>query len=161
MTQTFRADHVGSLLRPPEVLEAHAAHAQGTVSAEQLREIEDKAILMVLDLQRQVGLDVLSDGEYRRRAGWAGGFPEAVDGYVNSEPPIAFQWTMPDSVERERASAARADIFLVPQQAGRVIGEKIHQQRPLTGHEAPFLKEHAGGPYKITMPAPSYIVARG
>jgi len=161
MATIYRADHVGSLLRPPEVLEAHAAHAQGTASAEQLREIEDKAILMVLDLQRQVGLDVLSDGEYRRRAGWAGGFPEAVDGYVNSEPPIAFQWTMPDSVERERASAARADIFLVPQQAGRVIGEKIHQQRPLTGHEAPFLKEHAGGPYKITMPAPSYIVARG
>jgi 5-methyltetrahydropteroyltriglutamate--homocysteine methyltransferase len=160
MTRTYRADHVGSLLRPPDVLEAHAGHAQGRVSAEQLREIEDRAILMALDMQRQVGLDVLSDGEYRRSS-WAGGFPEAVDGYVSSEPPIAFQWRMPDGIERETAASIDAVIRTVPQQAGRVIGEKIVQHRPLTGHEAPFLKQHAGGPFKITMPAPSYVVARG
>src|SRR5581483_4634017 len=160
MATTYRADHVGSLLRPPEVLEAHAAHAQGTISADQLREVEDKAILMVLDLQRQIGLDVLSDGEYRRSS-WAGGFPEAVEGYVSSEPPIAFNWRMPDGIERETAESVQAVIRSVPQQAGRVIGQKIRQLRPLTGHEAPFLKQHAGGPFKITMPAPSYVVARG
>ena len=66
MTTTYRADHVGSLLRPREVLDAHAAHARGKISADQLREVEDNAILMVLDLQRQIGIDVLSDGEYRR-----------------------------------------------------------------------------------------------
>ena len=161
MTTTYRADHVGSLLRPPEVLKAHAAHAEGKVSAEQLREIEDKAILTALDLQRQVGLDVLSDGEYRRATGWAGDFPEAVHGYVSSEPPIPFNWRMPDGVEAATDAAFRDAIRLVPQQAGRVIGEKLRQHRPLTGHEAPFLKQHAGGPYKITMPAPSYVVARG
>src|SRR4051794_11435957 len=160
MTTTYRADHVGSLLRPPDVLEAHAAHAEGKISAEQLREIEDRAILTVLDLQRQVGLDVLSDGEYRRSS-WAGGFPEAVDGYVSSEPPIPFTWRMPDGLDAEADVAVRAVIRAVPQQAGRVIGEKLRQRRPLTGHEAPFLEQHAGGPFKITMPAPSYVVARG
>lgn len=160
MTTTYRADHVGSLLRPPEVLEAHAAHAEGKVSAAQLREIEDKAILLALDLQRQAGLDVLSDGEYRRSS-WAGGFPEAVHGYVSSEPPIAFQWRMPEGIGQDAEDSVQAVIRTVPQQAGRVIGERLRQHRPLTGHEAPFLKQHAGGPYKITMPAPSYVVARG
>src|SRR5690349_15957174 len=101
MTTTYRADHIGSLLRPPEVLEAHAAQAKGEITLEQLREVEDKAILMVLELQRQVGIDVLSDGEYRRSS-WAGGFPEAVDGYVSSQPPIAFNWRMPDGGEATR-----------------------------------------------------------
>jgi 5-methyltetrahydropteroyltriglutamate--homocysteine methyltransferase len=160
MTTPYRADHIGSLLRPQEVLDAHAAQARGEISLEQLREIEDKAILMVLELQRQIGLDVVSDGEYRRSS-WAGGFPEAVDGYVSSEPPIAFQWRMPDGIERETAASVQAVIRSVPQQAGRVIGERIRQTKRLTGHEAPFLKEKAGAPYKVTMPAPSYVVARG
>jgi 5-methyltetrahydropteroyltriglutamate--homocysteine methyltransferase len=160
MPNIYRADHIGSLLRPPEVLAAHAAQARGEISLEQLREIEDKAILMVLDLQRQIGVDVLSDGEYRRSS-WAGGFPEAVEGYVSSEPPIAFQWRMPEGTGRDAAEATQAVIRAVPQQAGRVIGERIRQTKRLTGHEAPFLKEHAGGAFKITMPAPSYVVARG
>jgi 5-methyltetrahydropteroyltriglutamate--homocysteine methyltransferase len=160
MTTPYRADHIGSLLRPREVLAAHADQARGAISLERLREIEDAAILQVLELQRQVGLDVLSDGEYRRSS-WAGGFPEAVEGYVSSEPPIAFQWRMPDGMDREAAASAEAAIRTVPQQAGRVIGGKIRQVRRLTGHEAPFLQEHAGGPFKVTMPAPSYVVARG
>src|SRR6476659_6858378 len=144
MTTVYRAGHIGSLLRPQEVLDAHAAQARGEITLERLREIEDEAILMVLEMQRQVGIDVLSDGEYRRSS-WAGGFPEAVDGYVSSEPPIPFNWRMPDGVGREAAASAAAAIRMVPQQAGRVIGEKIVQRRPLTGHEAPFLKQHANG----------------
>jgi 5-methyltetrahydropteroyltriglutamate--homocysteine methyltransferase len=159
MTTTYRADHIGSLLRPQEVLDAHAAQARGEISLERLREIEDEAILMVLEMQRQIGLDVLSDGEYRRSS-WAGGFPEAVDGYVPSDMPIAFQWRMPDGLDSASDASVQAALRSVPQQAGRVIGEKIRQVRRLTGHEAPFLKEHAGGPFKVTFPAPSYIVAR-
>jgi 5-methyltetrahydropteroyltriglutamate--homocysteine methyltransferase len=159
MVTTYRADHIGSLLRPQEVLDAHAAQARGEISLEQLREIEDRAILMVLDLQRQIGLDVLSDGEFRRSS-WAGGFPEAVEGYVSSEMPIAFQWRLPEQLAADQAKVDAA-IRAVPQQAGRVIGAKIRQTKRLTGHEAPFLQEHAGGPFKITMPAPSYVVARG
>src|SRR5215204_4161950 len=159
MTTIYRADHIGSLLRPQEVLDAHAAQARGEISLERLREIEDEAILMVLEMQRQVGLDVLSDGEFRRSS-WAGGFPEAVEGYVSSEMPIAFQWRLPEQLAADQAKVDAA-IRAVPQQAGRVIGAKIRQTKRLTGHEAPFLQEHAGGPFKITMPAPSYVVARG
>jgi 5-methyltetrahydropteroyltriglutamate--homocysteine methyltransferase len=160
MTTVYRADHIGSLLRPQEVLDAHAAQARGEITLERLREIEDEAILAVLDLQRKVGIDVLSDGEFRRSS-WAGGFPEAVDGYVSSEPPIPFTWRMPDGAEANRMAPVQEMLRTMPQQAGRVIGEKIRQKQRLTGHEAPFLKANAGGPFKVTMPAPSYVVARG
>src|ERR1051325_8025827 len=101
MTTNYRADHVGSLLRPPEVLEAHAARAAGRISPDQLREVEDRAILTALELQRQVGLDVLSDGEYRRGS-WAGDFADAVDGYVDSAMPVAFDWRVPDGAAADR-----------------------------------------------------------
>ena len=71
MAESYRADHVGSLLRPPAILEARAAHAAGRISLEQLRDIEDKAILEALEMQRQAGIDVFTDGEYRR-SWWSG-----------------------------------------------------------------------------------------
>ncbi|MGE3914008.1 MAG: hypothetical protein AB7K36_31980 [Chloroflexota bacterium] len=159
-TKPYRAEQVGSLLRPPEVLEAHAAQAAGKLSLDEQREIEDKAILMVLEMQRQAGIDVLSDGEYRRSS-WAGGFPEAVEGYVASTMPIAFTWRLDEEAGNLSPEELEAAFKSVPQQTGRVIGERIRQVKRLTGHEAPFLKEHAGGPFKITMAAPSYVVARG
>ena len=107
MTLPYRADHVGSLLRPPEVLAAHADRAAGRISPDELRAIEDRAILAALDLQRQAGLDVLSDGEYRRSS-WAGEFADAVDGFVSSDPPIAFEWRMPDGSERRARGRHRA-----------------------------------------------------
>ena len=162
MAAPYRADQVGSLLRPPEVLEAHAARAEGRISPEELRGIEDRAILMALDLQRQVGLDVFTDGEYRR-SNWAGDFSDSVEGYVSSEPPISFEWKMPEGVEEAAESSAglRAALQAMPQQAGRVVGERLRQTRRLTAHESAFLKEHASGAYKVTLPAASYIVARG
>jgi len=69
VTAPYRADQVGSLLRPPEVLEARTAREAGKISAAQLRGIEDTAIVAALELQRQVGLNIYSDGEYRRAAG--------------------------------------------------------------------------------------------
>src|SRR5947207_2062276 len=81
MVERYRADQVGSFLRPPELKAAHAAFGQGSVSLAELRRLEDAAILQVLELQVQVGVDVFSDGEFRRGA-WAGDFGEAVEGYV-------------------------------------------------------------------------------
>src|SRR5919108_2907069 len=77
---TYRADHVGSFLRPPALLDARRAHAEGRMTDAELREAEDRAILSVLELQRQAGLDVYSDGEYRRHM-WITGLPAAVDGF--------------------------------------------------------------------------------
>ena len=76
----YRADHVGSFLRPPELLEARGAHAEGRIGDDQLRAAEDRAILTVLELQRQIGVDVYSDGEYRRGM-WITGLPAAVEGF--------------------------------------------------------------------------------
>src|SRR5581483_1264821 len=149
MTGTIRADHVGSLLRPPEVLAAQQALREGRTSAEAVRAIEDRAILDALELQRAAGLDVYSDGEFRRRA-WASDFAEAVDGYVDGSAPVALAW-----------SAGRQATATAPAVPGRVIGERLRQRRRLTAHESGFLKAHAPGPFKITMPAPSYIAARG
>src|SRR5689334_25394164 len=114
MTAAYRADHVGSLLRPLEVLEARAARAEQRISPEELRAIEDRAILLVLDLQRQVGLDVLSDGEYRRSS-WAGDFADAVDGYVSVAPPVAFDWRMPDGTPAVRGAAAAGAPRAMPE----------------------------------------------
>src|ERR1700761_6408932 len=62
----FRADHVGSLLRPPELLKARAEHQAGRLSAAELRAAEDRAIRDAVALQRDVGLKGVSDGEMRR-----------------------------------------------------------------------------------------------
>jgi 5-methyltetrahydropteroyltriglutamate--homocysteine methyltransferase len=145
MSPKYRADHVGSLLRPAEVLEAHVAQ----LPEAEVRAIEDRCILRALDLQRQVGLDVLSDGEYRRSS-WAGDFADAVDGYVPGEEPVKMAWRSPQGDPRD-----------TPRQY-RVVGERLRQKHRLTAHESAFLKQHAGGlPYKVTLPAPSYVTTRG
>ena len=159
---TYRADHVGSLLRPAEVLDAHAKLAQGSMTAEQVRDVEDKAILAAIALQREVGLDVVSDGEYRRGS-WAGDFFEAVDGYVDGPLPIRFDWRLPDGSQRvpDAAALVRNMVQSVPMQSGRVVAQRLRQKRRLTEHESVFMKNHAVGPYKVTQPAASYIVTRG
>lgn len=161
MATPYRADQVGSLLRPAEVLDAHARHASGQLSEAEMRQVEDAAILQALELQQQVGLEIFSDGEYRR-SGWSGEFPASVDGYVPGEAPIAFDWRMPDGAQRAAGSDVLAAIQqAVPQAAGRVIGARLRQKRRLTARESAFLTQHVPGPFKITIPSPSYIVARG
>jgi len=161
MTPNYRADHVGSLLRPPEVLQAREDYSQHRISNLQLEEIEDRAILVALDLQRQVGIDVLTDGEYRRHD-WVGDFTSSVTGYVSAAPPISFEWKLPESLVATGAGTMRQAIAGMPQQAGRVIGERVQLLHRLTAHEVPFLKQQANGAiFKVTMPATSYVVARG
>src|SRR6188508_2362411 len=92
----YRADQVGSFLRAQELKDAHAAHQAGNLPLERLREIEDREILRVLEMQKQVGIDVLSDGEYRR-GGWASDFQEAMDGYVPGAAPVSMTWHSPSS----------------------------------------------------------------
>jgi 5-methyltetrahydropteroyltriglutamate--homocysteine methyltransferase len=160
MTAPYRADHVGSLLRPPEVLQAHERFGKKEISKEQLKEVEDRAVLAALDLQRQVGLSILSDGEYRR-GNWAGDFVSSVDGYVMGEVPIRFDWRLPEPVAATGRSGVQQMLRDMPQQAGMVVGQKLQQRKRLTEDELPFLQQHAGGPFKMTLPAASYIVARG
>jgi 5-methyltetrahydropteroyltriglutamate--homocysteine methyltransferase len=148
MTARYRADQVGSFLRSDELKRAHVAYTQGALAVGQLRVIEDREIRQVLELQREVGIDVYSDGELRRGS-WAGDFGESVDGYVAGTPAVRVFNT----------GAGNAPGQAPP--GGRVIGEKLRQKRRLTEHEAPFLAQHAPGQFKVTMPAASYILARG
>ena len=138
MPTSFRAEHVGSLLRPPEVLQARAAHAAGGLPLEQLRAAEDRAILQVLEKQRQLGLDVVTDGEMRRGS-WLTDMADAVDGFVSER--VALEWKGPGGgVEGSTAHAA---------------GAKLRKLRKMTGHEVPFLQKNANAPFKVTLPAPS------
>ena len=153
----YRADQVGSFLRSDELKQARAAHAEGRLDSEALREIEDREILRVLEMQRQVGIDVVSDGEFRR-GGWASDFQEAVDGYVPGAPPVAMSWHAgPATTAVAESAPAEAGAGLV----SRVIGAKLRQRRRLTEHESAFLRQHAGAPFKMTMPAATYVTTRG
>jgi 5-methyltetrahydropteroyltriglutamate--homocysteine methyltransferase len=135
--ESLRAEHVGSLLRPPELLQARAAFAAGSLSREELRAEEDRAILGALDLQRQAGLEVLTDGEYRRYS-WLTNMQDAVAGFV------------PDHVEQQ----VRGGDAPQPHSA-QVVGGRLRQTAPLHLHEVRFLQTHAPGRFKITIPSPA------
>jgi 5-methyltetrahydropteroyltriglutamate--homocysteine methyltransferase len=158
----YRADQVGSFLRPDDLKKARAAFTQGDLTLEQLRAIEDREILRVLQMQREVGIDVFSDGEFRR-GGWASDFQDAVDGYVPGSPPVVLSWHSLSptggtaTLEAPVGPAGTGTAGPVP----RVIGGRLRQQHRLTAHEAPFMKLHAPGPFKMTMPAATYVVTRG
>jgi 5-methyltetrahydropteroyltriglutamate--homocysteine methyltransferase len=138
MSVAYRADHVGSLLRPPELLEARAAFAERRIAEHQLRTAEDRAIADALRRQREIGLDVLSDGEMRRGS-WLTDMAEAVEGF--SDDRVLLEWKGP-------GGAAEATT-------ARVAAAKLRKTRKLTAHELPFLASHAAGPFKVTLPAAS------
>jgi 5-methyltetrahydropteroyltriglutamate--homocysteine methyltransferase len=75
----FRADHVGSLLRPPELREARARAKAGAITAAQLREVEDRCIRAAVARQETLGLRAVTDGEYRRDF-WHLDFLRQLDG---------------------------------------------------------------------------------
>src|SRR5579863_2272568 len=121
MPAPFRADHIGSFLRPKELLEARSS-----ASPEQLRKLEDQHILRVLARQKELGFAVATDGELRRR-NFMSDFTDAVDGFDMSGS-LGRTWKA-----GEKAAPSASTV------AGIVTG-KLRQVRPLTGHELPFLK---------------------
>ena len=138
MTTRYRAEQVGSLLRPAELLQARASQAEGKLSESDLRNVEDLSIRQALEKQNRIGLDIVTDGEMRR-ASWLHDMAGAVDGFVPHK--IMLDWKGPGSAtEASHALAA---------------GARLRKVRQLTGHELSFLKANAPGPFKITLPAPS------
>src|SRR5919202_2985289 len=126
MPERYRADHVGSLLRPAQLVQARQDFNQGRITREQLREVEDRAVLQALDLQRDVGISVYTEGEYRR-SGWSNAVRESVDGLVpvTGSPISGFlgQWQGPHG---ELATTSMA-------MPGMVAGAKLKQVRRLAG----------------------------
>ena len=111
MLTTFRAEHVGSLLRPPELLQARAAHAEGRIKLDQLRVAEDRAILQVLEKQRELGLDVVTDGEMRRGS-WLTDMADAVEGFVPER--VALEWKGPGGGVEGSTAHAVGDVAPSP-----------------------------------------------
>lgn len=137
---TFRADHVGSLLRPRELIEARHKLREGKITEEALREIEDRAIGAVIKLQEDVGLDVVTDGEFRRGAFFSH-FVKAVDGLTVKETPFIFSNDAGDSV-----------TAYAPYTEGR-----LKRARGITTEEFKFMRDRTKCTAKVTMPAPPYV----
>lgn len=139
----FRADNIGSLLRPQELLDARAAYRERRIDSKQLREVEDRSILKALELQRAAGVEVFTDGEYRRDI-FTADITRAVEGLVPGRPIIGFEWR------------GRGSELAVASKEGNlqfVVGDKLRKKGRLTPGEAPFLKQHAPGPFKVCTPA--------
>lgn len=100
LTAPFRADHVGSYLRPQELVEARAKFVAGEITKEQLKEIEDKTITELITKQKEVGLKGVTDGEFRR-AYWHLDFFWGLNGVEHTQASIGYQFhdeiTKPDS----------------------------------------------------------------
>lgn len=140
MKNQYRSDHVGSFLRPQELLEArHSA------SPEALRALEDSHIQRVLRKQQELGFTVFTDGELRRR-NFMSDFTDAVEGF-----------DLGDATQRSwKADESRAAA--VSKVAG-IVNSRLRQTRPLTGHELPFMKEHSPGAIKMTLPSATQFPA--
>ena len=142
MATRFRAEHVGSLLRPPEVLRARTEHAEGRLGLERLREVEDRAALANIELQREAGMQVFTDGEVRR-ANWMAELFESVGGVVAvDEIATGAGW------HRDRgADPAEAETHFTLHFAT----ERVSRKLALSRIEADFLARHAPGRFKVTM----------
>ena len=146
MPGSYRADHVGSLLRPDEVKQARVSFSEGSINSNQLKEVEDKAVLAALERQKSIGIDVFTDGEFRR-GGFQNDLVEAVEGFMPSDSPAVVRtWLGPGGVPQEQGTR-------------HVVGAKLRQTRRLTGNQTPFVMANAPGPVKVTVPSPSQFPA--
>ena len=164
MAKKYRADQIGSFLRPPAIKDAFTAHREGKISEEELHKIQDEQITQLLQMEKDSGIQVYSDGEWRRR-GWSSPFADAMaEGYVTGTPAIRLQG-QPNPIANRLGQPRVTDAAMIqgeggPGDPGRVLGAPIKPARRLTGYDATWLKQHAPGDFKITMPAASHVASR-
>jgi 5-methyltetrahydropteroyltriglutamate--homocysteine methyltransferase len=145
----FRADHVGSLLRPKRLLDARREHAEGGINDAQLREVEDAAILDVIKMQGDVGLQTATDGEFRRTA-WHMDFIYQLGGIGKTEEHLAVEFR-------------NADGTLKWSPPGLKVTEPIRLTKTIFGNDFTFLSRHTqpSQTAKLTIPSPSMVHYRG
>jgi len=143
----FRADHVGSLLRPPEVLLARDDLRAGRISAAQLRQIEDDAIRHAVVTQEEIGLQAVTDGELRR-ASWHMDFLYRIGGVTTGEDKL-----------KVRFHNDRGTIEFTP--AALRINGKLKLESCIFGDHFDFLKSVTRVLPKISIPSPSMMHYRG
>jgi 5-methyltetrahydropteroyltriglutamate--homocysteine methyltransferase len=149
-TPPFRADHVGSLLRPPQLATARADYKAGRIDAEELRAVEDEAILGVMKLQRDAGLQTVTDGEFRRTS-WHMDFIYQLGGIEQVDG---------EAIHVQFRSAEGEYDYAPP--AMRVTGT-VELPRTIFGDAFAFLRDHAEPEQtaKLTIPSPSMVHYRG
>ena len=145
-TETIRADVVGSLLRPPELLEARARYAVGEISAPEFKRIEDRAVDWAISLQERAGLRVVTDGEMRRES-FQSQLVEAVEGFSGHTIDA---WLWGDWHGDERVGDKRTDR---PPELG-VVG-KLRRRRHLSVEEFVYARARTDRVVKVTLPSPS------
>jgi 5-methyltetrahydropteroyltriglutamate--homocysteine methyltransferase len=140
----FRADHVGSLLRPPELLKARDDLAAGTIDAEALRRVEDDAIRDAVRKQEAVGLPATTDGEFRR-ASWHMDFIYQINGISSEAGRLAVQF-----------HNEQGDIEFTP--AALHVDSKLGSSKTIFGDDFEFLQDTATRAVpKLTIPSPSMV----
>jgi 5-methyltetrahydropteroyltriglutamate--homocysteine methyltransferase len=147
-TPPFRADHVGSLLRPKELLAARADHAAGRIDDAALRAAEDAAIADVVKMQEDVGLRSATDGEFRR-ASWHMDFIYALDGVTKAPGDL-----------KVRFHNADGDIEFTP--AAMQIDGRLGVSETIFGDAYTYLSDQVTRAMpKLTIPSPSMVHYRG
>ncbi|MGH6980010.1 MAG: 5-methyltetrahydropteroyltriglutamate--homocysteine S-methyltransferase, partial [Stellaceae bacterium] len=139
----FRADHVGSLLRPPELIALRERAARGAIDPADMREIEDGAIRDVVALQESIGLAAVTDGEFRREV-WHLDFLNRFEGVEQLHAGTAQQvkeWT-------SHGQTAPGSL---------VVNGKLRRVKPIAVDDFKFLKAAATRTAKICIPAPTTI----
>jgi 5-methyltetrahydropteroyltriglutamate--homocysteine methyltransferase len=133
-------DHVGSLKRPPDLMQTWRDWEAGKAEFEQLRAIQDHAIREVVGMQEALGLPVVTDGEFRR-GGWSRGFLSAVEGFEFRASKLVFR---------------NEDGFSTPSPAP-VAAKRLRRLRPIVVEDFKFLQAAAKHRVKVTMPTPSHM----
>ena len=133
----FRAEHIGSLLRPPQLLAARRAFDAGNLTVEELYAEEDRWIKDAVALQERIGLQCITDGEYRRDI-YFGHFPLAVTGFTEMEAELSFQDQQGQKMK-----------YLTP-----VVTGKLRRIRGIATDEFSFVKELTQRTVKVTLPSP-------
>jgi 5-methyltetrahydropteroyltriglutamate--homocysteine methyltransferase len=147
-TPPFRADHVGSLLRPPELLQARDDFAAGHLPADELRAVEDEAIAAIVRKQEEIGLRSATDGEFRR-ASWHMDFIYELDGVTKEAGHIAVKFFN-----------EQGEIEFTP--AALHVAGKLGVSKTIFGEDFRFLQETVTGAVpKLTIPSPSMVHYRG
>ena len=145
----FRADHVGSLLRPAELRRAREELEAGRISPEELRAVEDEAIRDAVRMQKQAGLQSATDGEFRR-ASWHMDFIYQLGGIEKVSGDITVEFQSEDGTIEYTPAAIH-------------VGEKVHLEHPIFAEDFRFLQAAVdeGVTPKLTIPSPSMVHYRG
>jgi 5-methyltetrahydropteroyltriglutamate--homocysteine methyltransferase len=146
----FRADHVGSLLRPERLHKARAEFKAGQIDRDALRAVEDECILDVIKLQRDAGLKTVTDGELRRTS-WHMDFIYSLGGVTQVEGESLHVHFKDESGEYDYAPPAMK------------VADKVKLPQPIFADAFTFLRDHAadGQTPKLTIPSPSMVHYRG